>query len=197
MQNSKVTVLILKPQINFLSFIESELPDFDVDFSVDLEMSAYSFDSVTTDAGLIEKLEKIYPQILHIELNKILGSKLSRNIQGTFFDFLNCFKFEVIEEQDASLFADDGKTISFIPKNVTFDVSKDDDLCIQDVCAIIEKNKLLDKIALSVYHLDDSFYEKIAINSVNLQTYKVIFCEFVNYVNNFYKNLRLAWNFHI
>lgn len=96
MKYSFTKVLILRPQAKLLFLINNQLPDFDWKLVAKQKpnLTAYVIPDFTNDVGMLISLESNYLKIFQNELMQIIGLKNAKSLKLSFFDFLNCFKFE-------------------------------------------------------------------------------------------------------
>lgn len=97
MQQSEREVVILKPTKVFLSFLASQLPEMELP-SLELlqtDATAYTITRHDTEEATLDEIEKHFPTMFHHELSRWLGEDVQNEIEGSFLDFLCCFKFEL------------------------------------------------------------------------------------------------------
>ena len=97
MQESEQEVIVLKPTKQFLSFLLDQPSDIEwLDLqSFQKDTTAYTFPRHETDEGLLDEIEKHFPEMFQHEVERWLGKDASRNVSSSFFDFLCFFKFEL------------------------------------------------------------------------------------------------------
>lgn len=90
-------IVVLKPTPVFLSFLEAQRPDLVLPSLSELraDMTAYSIPRHDTDEILLDEIERNYVLMFRHEIRRILGEMNAEDIQGSFLDFLCCFKFEL------------------------------------------------------------------------------------------------------
>ena len=90
-------IVVLKPTPVFLSFLEAQRPDLDLPSlsALRADMTAYSIPRHETDEILLDEIERNYVLMFRHEITRILGEINAQDIQGSFLDFLCCFKFEL------------------------------------------------------------------------------------------------------
>lgn len=98
MKPSQWVILVLKPTPVFLSFLKSQLP-LDVELP-DLQLlqtdsTSYVLQNQLTDEAMLDELERQYPAMFRHEIARWLGEHARNEIEGSFLDFLCCFKFEL------------------------------------------------------------------------------------------------------
>lgn len=104
MKYSFTKALILKPQASLLVFIHNQLPNFNwkqVKIKK-LQNTAYIIPDFNDEVEMLFNLQAVYIKIFRNELEKLVGSKLTKKINLSFVDFLNCFKFDY--NQDLKFF---------------------------------------------------------------------------------------------
>ena len=90
-------IIVLKPTHRFLSFLVDQRPDFQWPAlnSFQKDPTAYTFPRHDTDDALLYEMEKHFPEMFRHEVARWLGEDASEAIEGSFFDFLCFFKFEL------------------------------------------------------------------------------------------------------
>ncbi len=140
MKYSFTKALILRPQAKLLVLINSQLPDFDWR-SVAKEiqdLTAYILPDFKDDIEMLVNLEDSYLKIFKHELAKMVGSKNSKKLSLTFFDFLNCFKFEW--HDDAKLLH--GKLLKRVcvkQKNIAVSAKIKNVKTLNDICNLLDE----------------------------------------------------------
>lgn len=150
MKYKEANILILKPTVKFISFIQLNLPNLDWTSLEDLkfETTAYVVRDIQNDDDLLIELERMYLLIFNTEISKILGKKLAKKINCSFFDFLNCFKFEIHKKAAlTNLITNDRQQVASIkPKSVSINVpiiaGKTN---LMDICEALEQVNLASK----------------------------------------------------
>ena len=98
MDTTDKEVVILKPTSVFLSFLAAQkpknkpLPDL---ATLQQDCSAYVITKHRYEEDLVDEIEEHYPTMFNYELCRWLGPNFKTEIEGSFLDFLCCFKFEV------------------------------------------------------------------------------------------------------
>jgi hypothetical protein len=97
MQHSFREVVILKPTSVFLSFLaahgtEIELPSLEI---LQADTTAYTIMKQDGEEETLDEIERHFPLMFRHEINRWLGNKARHSIEGSFLDFLCCFKFEM------------------------------------------------------------------------------------------------------
>lgn len=144
MKYSFTKVLILRPQARLLVLINDQLKNLNW-CSVSRKkqaLTAYIVPDIGDDFSMLMNLETHYLKIFRNELAKIVGQKNSKKLKVTFFDFLNCFKFEWVA---------DTKSVSgkFIKKfylrrqNVFLSIK---DLSVGDICRILDETDVTEEV---------------------------------------------------
>lgn len=97
MQQAKWEVVILKPTAVFRSFLASQLPDKEMpDLSTfQIDTTAYVIPKHEDEEQTLDEIEKHYPAMFRHEISRWLGKDAHNDIEGSFLDFLCCFKFEL------------------------------------------------------------------------------------------------------
>jgi hypothetical protein len=97
MQPMQWEVLVLKPTQQFLSFLEEQVPDAPLpEWRVlQTDNTAYVIPKHHDDEALLNDIENRFPDMFRYEIARWLGKAAYNSIQGTFLDFLCCFKFEI------------------------------------------------------------------------------------------------------
>ncbi|CDZ78125.1 hypothetical protein BN59_02432 [Legionella massiliensis] len=90
-------IIILKPTRGFLSFLAAQLPEVDLPPLPLLQMdnTAYVMAKQDSDEATLNELERHFATMFRHEISRWLGEHAMNKIEGTFLDFLCCFKFEM------------------------------------------------------------------------------------------------------
>lgn len=97
MQQCCREVVILKPTSVFLSFLEAQRPEVDLP-TLDIlqaDTTAYTIMKQEGEEETLDEIERHFPAMFRHEINRWLGGKARNPIEGSFLDFLCCFKFEM------------------------------------------------------------------------------------------------------
>ncbi len=97
MQHSYREIVILKPTSVFLSFLSAqdptaELPSLAV---LQADTTAYTIARQDSEEETLDEIERHFPAMFRHEMNRWLGRSARNPIEGSFLDFLCCFKFEM------------------------------------------------------------------------------------------------------
>lgn len=97
MQHSFHEVVILKPTSVFLSFLEAQgadvaLPTLEL---LQANTTAYTIIKQDGEEETLDEIERHFPVMFRHEINRWLGNNARNSIEGSFLDFLCCFKFEM------------------------------------------------------------------------------------------------------
>ncbi|MDX1837071.1 hypothetical protein DIZ81_07560 [Legionella taurinensis] len=97
MQPSQWEIIVLKPTKVFLSFLAAQINDIDLP---DLRLlqtdnTAYVIPKQTNDEETLNEIERHFPTMFRHEICRWLGKEARNDIEGSFLDFLCCFKFEL------------------------------------------------------------------------------------------------------
>lgn len=97
MQPSQWEVVVLKPTQVFLSFLASQLPDVELpDLRlIQADKTAYVIKKQDSDEATLDEIERHFPTMFRHEICRWLGADARNEIEGSFLDFLCCFKFEL------------------------------------------------------------------------------------------------------
>lgn len=97
MPQNEADVLILKPTPVFLSFLSAQLPDVELPDIRDLKdnRTAYTILKQDSDEAILDEIERHFQTMFQHEITRLLGPQYAYQIEGTFLDFLCCFKFEL------------------------------------------------------------------------------------------------------
>ena len=97
MQQSQWEIIILKPTQVFLSFLASQLPDVELpDLRLlQTDTTAYAIRKQEDDEATLDEIERHFPAMFRHEICRWLGDEARNEIEGSFLDFLCCFKFEM------------------------------------------------------------------------------------------------------
>ena len=154
MKYSFTRVLVVKPQVNLLTFIHSQLPDLDwkAVANTNAESTAYHIGDPEDNDGLWSALEEHYAQIFEQELIKLIGVESSRKLQLSFIDFLSCFKFEWHEDVKvvATGVFKTIKQATIIQDDIDLTIAENTKVCLQDICEALEKSSFKHELILPV-----------------------------------------------
>lgn len=97
MQTSQWEIIVLKPTAVFLSFLAAQLPKVRLP---DLKLlqsdsTAYVIRNQGSDEATLNEIERHFPTMFRHEISRWLGEDARNEIEGSFLDFLCCFKFEL------------------------------------------------------------------------------------------------------
>lgn len=97
MQQSPWEIVILKPSKVFLSFLATQLPYIDLP---DLKLlqsntTAYAIHKHENEEETLDEIEKHFPTMFRHEISRWVRHDHQHEIEGSFLDFLCCFKFEL------------------------------------------------------------------------------------------------------
>ncbi|WP_133130058.1 hypothetical protein [Legionella yabuuchiae] len=97
MQQSQWEVVILKPTSVFRSFLAAQLPGVEIpDLSLlQTDTTAYTLPKHDDEEEMLDEIEKHFPAMFRHEISRWLGDDARNDIEGSFLDFLCCFKFEL------------------------------------------------------------------------------------------------------
>ncbi|MDI9819470.1 MULTISPECIES: hypothetical protein [unclassified Legionella] len=97
MQPSQWEIIILKPTSVFLSFLASQLPDVDLPELrlLQTDNTAYAIARQNSDEETLNEIERHFTTMFRHEISRWLGEDARNEIEGSFLDFLCCFKFEL------------------------------------------------------------------------------------------------------
>ena len=97
MQQSDREVIILKPTNVFLSFLEAQLPHLDLPDikTLQTDTTAYTISKHESEEETLDEIERHFPTMFRHEIARWLGKDARNEIEGSFLDFLCCFKFEL------------------------------------------------------------------------------------------------------
>ena len=97
MEQGQWEIIILKPTSVFLSFLEAQLPDVELpDLRLlQTDTTAYVIRRQDSEEATLDEIERHFPQMFRHEISRWLGENARNPIEGSFLDFLCCFKFEL------------------------------------------------------------------------------------------------------
>jgi len=97
MPHNDSSILILKPTSSFISLVTSYLPDVELPDLATLQAdgTAYAINKCDDDEAVLAEVERLFPLMFKHEASRVVGEDLATCINGTFLDFLCCFKFEL------------------------------------------------------------------------------------------------------
>ncbi|WP_019217246.1 hypothetical protein [Legionella tunisiensis] len=97
MQRSEWEIIVLKPTAVFLSFLTSQLPDLELPELNELQIdnTAYVMTRQDSEEATLNEIERHFPTMFRYEISRWAGKSIHNQIEGTFLDFLCCFKFEL------------------------------------------------------------------------------------------------------
>lgn len=97
MQQSHREIVILKPTSVFLSFLAAQapgvaLPSLEI---LQTDTTAYTILKQDGDEETLDEIERHFSTMFRHEISRWSGNKARNLIDGSFLDFLCCFKFEM------------------------------------------------------------------------------------------------------
>jgi len=97
MQPSEWEIIVLKPTRVFLTFLASQLPEVDLPSLKKLQTdnTAYVIKKQSDDEATLNEIERHFATMFRHEICRWLGDDARNKIEGSFLDFLCCFKFEM------------------------------------------------------------------------------------------------------
>ncbi len=97
MKPSQWEIIILKPTRVFLSFLASQLPNVDLPRlrQLHIDNTAYVITKHDNDEDTLNEIENHFATMFRHEIHRWLGEDARNEIEGSFLDFLFCFKFEL------------------------------------------------------------------------------------------------------
>ena len=97
MQQSQWEAVILKPTSVFLSFLAAQLPQVDLpDLKIlQTNNTAYLMRKQASDEETLNEIERHFATMFRHEICRWLGEDARNEIEGSFLDFLCCFKIEL------------------------------------------------------------------------------------------------------
>lgn len=97
MKPSQWEIILLKPTKAFLSFLASQLPEIDLPELrlLQTDNTAYVIAKQQNDEETLNEIERHFPTMFRHEICRWLGEDARNEIEGSFLDFLCCFKFEL------------------------------------------------------------------------------------------------------
>ena len=97
MQPSQWEIVVLKPTQVFLSFLAAQLPDVELpDIRLlQADKTAYVIRKCASDEETLDEIERHFASMFRHEICRWLGEDARNHIEGSFLDFLCCFKFEL------------------------------------------------------------------------------------------------------
>ncbi|KTC78067.1 hypothetical protein [Legionella brunensis] len=97
MQPSRWEIIILKPTPVFLSFLASQLPEIELPELrlLQTDNTAYVIEKQQNDEETLNEIERHFTTMFRHEICRWLGENARNEIEGSFLDFLCCFKFEL------------------------------------------------------------------------------------------------------
>lgn len=97
MHQNESDVIILKPTASLLSFLAAQQPDIDLPDMKALRTNhtAYTIAKCDSDEATLDEVERHFPAMFRYEICRLLGENACNHFEGSFLDFLMCFKFEL------------------------------------------------------------------------------------------------------
>ncbi len=96
-QHYQWEIVILKPTSVFLSFLAAQAPDIELPELNVLQMdtTAYIIQRQVSEEATLDEIGRHYPKMFKHEIARWLGEDAPIPNEGSFLDFLCCFKFEL------------------------------------------------------------------------------------------------------
>ncbi len=97
MEQSRWEVIILKPTAVFRAFLQAQLPGLEIP-GLDVlqtDTTAYVIPKHDDEEETLDEIEKHFESMFRHEISRWLGEEARNDIEGSFLDFLCCFKFEL------------------------------------------------------------------------------------------------------
>jgi hypothetical protein len=162
MQHSQWEIIILKPTHTFLSFLALQLPDVDLPELRLLknDNTAYIMAKQHNDEETFNEIERHFAVMFRHEICRWLGEYAQNEIEGSFLDFICCFKFElhshiVLMEQSIS----DGRHLLCVrPRSVLLKWMRsviEEQSDYGDVVGCINLSHLADNATVVIKNFDD------------------------------------------
>ena len=178
MQPSQWEVIVLKPTAVFLSFLASQLPKFNLpDFKLlQTNNTAYVIRNQANDEETLNEIERHFPAMFRHEISRWLGQDARNEIEGSFLDFLCCFKFElhshiVLLESD---FREGQQLLRIKPRSVLLKWIKSAVQDDSELISVLEKVNLAD-LAENATVIVKKFGDLSEIKSFLRQYYPIIY----------------------
>lgn len=97
MQHNRREVVILKPTSVFLSFLAAQAPEADIPplEVLQTDTTAYTIPRQDSEEETLDEIERHFSTMFRHEICRWLGDDARNPIEGSFLDFLCCFKFEM------------------------------------------------------------------------------------------------------
>lgn len=180
MQQSHREVVILKPTSVFLSFLSAQAPNADLpELEVmQTDSSAFTIYKQDGEEETLDEIERHYSTMFRHEIARWLGEDAAFSIEGSFLDFLCCFKFEMHSQMvlmEHNL--EQGRNLLCVkPRSVLLKWVKSAAASegAEDICAVMERVSLK-KLTENSTVVVKNFAEQTEIASFVQQQYKTIF----------------------
>jgi hypothetical protein len=97
MQQCHREIVILKPTSVFLAFLAAQAPDADLPplEILQTDTTAYTILRQDGEEETLDEIERHFSTMFRYEIRRWLGDEATNPIEGSFLDFLCCFKFEM------------------------------------------------------------------------------------------------------
>lgn len=97
MDYSQWEVIVLKPTSLFLSFLAAQLPDIELPelHLLQTDNTAYVIRKQISEEATLDEIGRLYSRMFRHEISRWLGDEARNQDEGSFLDFLCCFKFEL------------------------------------------------------------------------------------------------------
>ena len=178
MQPSQWEIIVLKPTAVFLSFLASQLPKVKL---LDLKIlqtnnTSYVIRNQANDEETLNEIERHFPVMFRHEISRWLGEDARNEIEGSFLDFLCCFKFElhshiVLLESD---FREGQQLLRIKPRSVLLKWIKSAVQDDSELMSVLDKVSLAD-LAENATVIVKKFGELTNIKSFLRQYYPIIY----------------------
>lgn len=97
MEYSQWEVIVLKPTSLFLSFLAAQIPDIELPelHLLQTDNTAYVIPKQISEEATLDEIGRLYSRMFRHEISRWLGDEARNQDEGSFLDFLCCFKFEL------------------------------------------------------------------------------------------------------
>lgn len=178
MQRCHREIIILKPTSVFLSFLAAQAPGVDLPplEILQTDATAYSILKQDGEEETLDEIERHFPMMFRHEIRRWLGDTAKNPIEGSFLDFLCCFKFEMHSQivlMESSV--ENGRQLLCVkPRSILLKWMKSTAEGQDDLCDVLERVTLT-QLSENATVVVKNFKQKSDIQAIIEKQYHPIF----------------------